>query len=126
MARRKNDPYHVLMAPDPCWGDIYIADLGPEKKTRPVIVIQNNSGNHYSEHTIVVPITSRQKADLPTHVYLPPRCGIQKPSTAVCETILTIDKAFLLRWVGSIRGTPQEKQLLEALKTSLNIKSPSK
>ena len=30
----------------PRWGDIYIADLG-DRKIRPVIIVQNNSGNHF-------------------------------------------------------------------------------
>lgn len=104
----------------PKWGDIYIADLG-DRKVRPVIIVQNNSGNHFSDHVIVVAVTSRKKNDQPTHVIIPPKCGLKKVSTAVCETILTIDKNDLLRWVGTVAGYPQEHQIRRAIEVSLNL-----
>lgn len=120
MAKRKAAEYGGRM-PEPQWGDIYIADLGEERKTRPVIVVQNDSGNHFSEHVIVVVITSQIKQFLPTHVYIPTSCGIKKPSTAVCETIVTIDKADLLRRIGTVKNRPQEAQIRAALRASLNL-----
>ena len=104
----------------PQWGDIYIADLG-ERKNRPVIVIQNNSGNHFSGNIIVVPLTSQKKNDQPTHVHIPTKCGLRYPSTALCETILTISKENLLRWKGTVSGYPQEHKLRKAIEISLNL-----
>ena len=54
-------------------GDIYYADLGKvvgseQSGIRPVVVVQNNIGNKYSNTVIVLPITSRFKKKLPTHV----------------------------------------------------------
>ena len=55
-------------------GDIYYANLDPvigseQGGIRPVVVIQNNTGNHYSPTTIVAAITSKDdKAKVPTHV----------------------------------------------------------
>ena len=45
-------------------GDIYIADLRPVvgsemSGVRPVIIIQNDVGNHFSPTTIVVPMTTQ-------------------------------------------------------------------
>ena len=105
----------------PQWGDIYIANLG-ERKIRQVIVVQNNSGNHFSDNVIVVPITSRPKNSQPTHVHIPTKCGLCRPSTAICETILTIDKGSLLRWKGTVAGYPQEHALRRAIEISLNLK----
>ena len=56
-------------------GDIYYADLRPVKGSeqsgiRPVLVIQNDVGNHYSPTVIVAAITGRKKKWLPTHVRL--------------------------------------------------------
>ena len=46
-------------------GDMYVADLrqgiGSEQANeRPVVIIQNNKGNHYADTTIIVPITCVQ------------------------------------------------------------------
>lgn len=63
-------------------GDIYLANLNPYKGSeqggkRPVIIIQNDVGNHYSPTVIVTAVTSRffKKRALPmlslSGVYLP-------------------------------------------------------
>ena len=54
-------------------GDVYLADLSPvqglNKGVRPVVIIQNDTGNKYSPTVIVAAITGRiNKAKIPTHV----------------------------------------------------------
>ena len=55
-------------------GEIYMADLtvsgGSEQGgVRPVLVIQNNTGNTYSPTVIIAPISSQmRKSRFPTHV----------------------------------------------------------
>ena len=55
-------------------GDIFYADLRPvigseQGGIRPVLIIQNDTGNRHSPTVIVAAITSRMtKAKLPTHV----------------------------------------------------------
>ena len=55
-------------------GDLYYADLSPvigseQGGLRPVLIVQNNTGNRHSPTVIVAAITSRTtKAKLPTHV----------------------------------------------------------
>ena len=57
-------------------GDMFYADLSPvvgseQGGIRPVLVIQNNTGNKYSPTVIVSAITSQQnKSKLPTHIEL--------------------------------------------------------
>ena len=56
-------------------GEIYFADLEPTRGSeqggcRPVLIIQNDKGNHYSPTTIIAAITSRRGSHLATHVYL--------------------------------------------------------
>ena len=56
-------------------GDIYVADLGQgvgseQANERPVVIVQNNKGNAYADTTIIVPITSRMKNDIPNHVII--------------------------------------------------------
>ena len=58
-------------------GDIYYADLSPvvgseQGGVRPVLIIQNDTGNRYSPTVIAAAITSQTgKAQLPTHIDLP-------------------------------------------------------
>ena len=54
-------------------GDIYYANLNPvigseQSGTRPVLIVQNDTGNRYSPTTIAAAITSHHKNDLPTHI----------------------------------------------------------
>ena len=57
-------------------GDIYYADLRPvvgseQGGIRPVLIIQNDTGNKHSPTVIVAAITSKMnKAKLPTHIEL--------------------------------------------------------
>lgn len=68
-------------------GDIFFADLGT--KCRPWLVVQNDVGNIHSPRTIVVPLTSKMKKGLPTHV---PVCyGAIRESVIHCEEITTVD-----------------------------------
>ena len=83
-------------------GEIYYADLSPvvgseQDGTRPVLVIQNDTGNKFSPTTIVAAITSKSdKAKLPTHIELSARqCSIMKDSVVLLEQLRTVDKQRL-------------------------------
>ena len=79
-------------------GDVFFADLSPvvgseQGGNRPVLIIQNNVGNHYSPTVIVAAITSKiQKPKMPTHV------GLR-------EQIRTIDKQRLQARVTALSST---------------------
>ena len=79
-------------------GDIYYADLSPvygseQGGIRPVLVIQNDKGNEYSNTVIVAAISSKYKRiDLPTHVYICNNLSLPKNSVVLLEQIRTIDK----------------------------------
>ena len=79
-------------------GSIYLADLGPEtggqpggrSKKRPVVVVQNDWGNAYSDTTIVVPLSSGMPSrSYPFHVELPADL-LGKPGIVMCEQIWTL------------------------------------
>ena len=83
-------------------GDIYYADLRPvigseQGGIRPVLIIQNDTGNKHSPTVICAAITSKMnKAKLPTHVELDSkRCNIIKDSLILLEQLRTIDKRRL-------------------------------
>lgn len=83
-------------------GDIFYADLSPvvgseQGGLRPVLIIQNNVGNHFSPTVIVAAITAKiQKPKMPTHVGLLAKVdGIERDSVVLLEQIRTIDKQRL-------------------------------
>ncbi|WP_408609659.1 type II toxin-antitoxin system PemK/MazF family toxin [Catenibacillus scindens] len=83
-------------------GDIYYADLRPvigseQGGVRPVLIIQNDTGNKHSPTVICAAITSRMnKAKLPTHVELSAsRYDLVKDSVILLEQVRTIDKKRL-------------------------------
>lgn len=108
-------------------GDIYFADLtgienycGSEQTGwRPVLVIQNDVNNHYSNTTIIATITSQDKNRQPTHVKL---CkGILEKDSIVClEQIKTIDKKRLGKYVCNIEDSMM-KQIDRAIHRSLEL-----
>lgn len=69
---------------------------------RPVIVVQNDIGNHFSPTTIVCSITATRKKMLPTHVDIGVSGGLYKRSTVLCEQIQTVSKRDLRSYVGCI------------------------
>lgn len=90
-------------------GDIYIADLSPIRGSeqggqRPVVIIQNDTGNKFSPTVIVAAITSKLfKAKLPTHVEIESsEIGLLKYSVIMLEQIRTIDKSRLIQKIGKI------------------------
>ena len=83
-------------------GDIYYADLSPvvgseQGGIRPVLIIQNDTGNRHSPTVICAAITSRMnKAKLPTHVELDAeKYRLIKNSVVLLEQVRTIDKKRL-------------------------------
>ncbi len=83
-------------------GDIFFADLSPvvgseQGGIRPVLIIQNDRGNHFSPTVIVAAITAKMaKPKLPTHVGIKATdSGINKDSVILSEQIRTIDKSRL-------------------------------
>ena len=76
-------------------GDIYYADLSPvvgseQGGVRPVLIIQNDTGNRYSPTVIAAAITSQTgKARLPTHIDLPvdQSCGLSRNSIILLEQV---------------------------------------
>ena len=87
-------------------GEIYSADFGAgfgseQGGIRPVLILQNNTGNKHSPTTIVAAITGRKtKAALPTHVKIMAK-GLKTESTVLLEQIRTIDKARLGEYIDS-------------------------
>jgi len=87
-------------------GDICYADLGQpigseQGGIRPVIILQNDTGNRYSPTTIIAPLTklSHKKSDIPTHRVTEAE-GLKEPSIMLFEQIRCIDKQRIREYVG--------------------------
>lgn len=110
-------------------GDIYYADLGracntsEQKGIRPVVVIQNNSGNKYSSTVIISPLTSKlKKINLPVHIYILKDNinNLKYNSVLLLEQIITIDKIKLTEKIGTLNKETLSK-VNKALKISLDL-----
>ena len=104
-------------------GEVYFADLSPvigseQGGMRPVLIIQNNGGNHYSPTVIVAAITAKiQKAKMPTHVEVSAeKHGLERDSVVLLEQIRTIDKQRLKDKV-----TQLDYQLMQKVDEALEI-----
>ena len=106
-------------------GEIYLTALDPTvgreiKKTRPALIIQNDTSNRYSAVTMVSPITSTVRLPLsPLHVLLPAdsSTGLTVASVAVFNQIRAVDHKRLIKKLGEVRSLI----LLEARAYSLSI-----
>lgn len=79
------------------------ADDNVQKGRRPVVVVQNNAGNIYSQTVIVAPITSRHKKMLPVHVAVTKEeTGLPLDSVVLLEQITTINKNQLSDFIGKV------------------------
>lgn len=111
-------------------GDIYLADLNPffgseQGGTRPVLVLQNNTGNFYCPTLIVAPMTSQsnKKRNQPTHYHLDHVHGLNEPSVALLEQITTIDKRRVIKYIGKL-SREQLDTLNDFIEISLGLYIP--
>ena len=89
-------------------GDVFLAGLDPTigveiKKTRPVIVLSNDSINQFSQLAVVVPLTKNTAHLSPSHAVIPK--GVARltfTSKAVTEQIKAVDKRRLVKRLGSL------------------------
>ena len=107
-------------------GEVYYADLDPvtgheQGGIRPVLVVQNDTGNYYSPTIIVIAVTKRtfKKPKQPTHVVLDDAQGLA-PSLFMSEVIRTIDKRRVQSYVGRLTGE-QMRRVNAALLVSVGL-----
>lgn len=108
-------------------GEIYFADLDPHYGSeqggkRPVIVIQNNTGNKFAPTVIVAAVTSKvsKKPNQPTHVLIEQNPAFSRPSVVLLEQIFTIDKERIKSFMG-MTSEWEMAQIEKALKCSLAL-----
>ncbi len=104
-------------------GDIFYADLSPvvgseQGGVRPVLIIQNDTGNKHSPTVIAAAITSQTgKAKLPTHIELTAnQYGLPKNSLVLLEQIRTLDKRRLRERMGRL-----DEALMDRVDTAIAV-----
>ncbi len=104
-------------------GEIYYVlpegnEVGCEQRSgRPGIVVSNNLNNKNAATVEVVYLTTKEKKPLITHVFID---SAQRPSTAICEQITTVDKTRLNDYYGKL--TQGEMEAVEvAIMASLGL-----
>lgn len=96
----------------------WMRDNSPEPKehlqsgTRPVIIVSNDAANRFSNNLTIIPCTTAEKKDLPTHVKL----QINGDSLALCEMITTISNTNIMSYIGTC-----DKELLEKIENCIRI-----
>lgn len=101
---------------------VYI-NFGNNKKSsvqsgfRPAVILKN--GKNY----LAIPLTSKKKNRLPTHVFIPKKCGLEQNSLVLCEQIFTIpqDEICFDKTIVTL-NKHKTTQIKEALYCSLGIK----
>ena len=105
-------------------GQVYLTILtgtGCEQRgKRPVLILQNNVGNHYSPTTLVAPITSsKKKRNLPVHVPVESD-KLFKDSVILCEQIQVMDKSRLRKKLCTL-GNDVMEQVERAVAISFDL-----
>ena len=97
-------------------GDVFYADLSPvvgseQGGMRPVLIVQNDTGNKHSPTVIAAAITSQTgKARLPTHIeFNAQSVGLSRDSVILLEQIRTIDKSRLRERMGKLDESTMNK-----------------
>lgn len=107
-------------------GDVVFVNLDPTvgveiKKTRPAIVVSNDSINHFSQLVVVVPLTKNTAHISPSHMVVPKGTArLTFTSKVVTEQIKAIDKQRIVRRLGTLPPTLLE-QVERALKNTLAL-----
>ena len=111
-------------------GEIYLTALDPTvgheiQKTRPALVIQNDTSNRYGAVTMVAPITSTVRLPLsPLHVLLPAGAatGLAVGSVAVFNQIRTVDRRRLVKRLGAADVNAM-KQADDAIRVAFGLEA---
>ena len=99
------------------WVDLDLAIGSETNKTRPAVIISNNTQNTVSSRVVIIPITSNTKSIYPFE------SGVkvsEQSAKAMADQIRTIDKSRLKNYIGKL--TKKELQELEkAIKLVLSL-----
>lgn len=108
------------------WVDFnYKTQRGREiKKTRPSLVVSNDTQNEFDDQIMIVPLTSEEVERVEyfeVFINKSPKTGLEKPSKILLHRVQTIDKAVRLKgFIGIVDAKTMEK-VNKALKLALDL-----
>ena len=99
--------------------DIVQADLGQvvgseQGGIRPVLIIQNNTGNIFSSCTIVMPLSSKLKSlNQPTHTLIRKSVdtGLKTDSVLLGEQMRAISSQRIIKKIGTVTDENEKKEI---------------
>jgi mRNA interferase MazF len=104
-------------------GDVFLAGLDPVigkeiSKTRPVVVISNDTNNQFSGTVTILPLTSKNLEKIyPFEVFLPKGTAeLPKDSKVKADQVRTLDKRRLIKYLGKLK-----KNEIKAVEKALAI-----
>ena len=108
-------------------GEVYLISFNPTvgaeiRKTRPGLILQNDTANRYSPVTIVGAITSQFEEPLyPTEVLIKAReGGLRTEGVVLLNQIRSVDKRRLVKRLGKLEPKTME-HVARALRISLGL-----
>lgn len=101
-------------------GEIYYIEREPSYESemrsgRPAIIVSNDMNNEHSPNVEIVYLTTKPKANLPTHVNI---YSSKVPSTALCEGVFTVSKSRIGNYINQI-SVYEQKRIDDALAISI-------
>ena len=110
------------MKATPRRGDIYWVALDPAigteiQKTRPAVIVSNDSCNRYGTRVVVLPITSNVTSLYPGEARITVR---SKPGRVLCDQIRSIDKSRLRGRAGAL-SQDELRDLEDAIRLTLGL-----
>lgn len=84
---------------------------------RPYLIVSNDICNRFSPVLTAIPLTTKVKKELPTHVDID-GFGLKQKSIALCEQIISIDKNKITGFLGQVDNETLEK-ITQAIKIQI-------
>ena len=94
-------------------GDIRMFRFRAPDKERPVVVLTRDDIIPFLNAVMVAPVTTSIR-DVATQVALDESHGLRAPSTAKLESVMTVPRSGLGRWIGRL-GQKEMSDICEAL-----------
>jgi mRNA interferase MazF len=107
------------MARELSWGEVRLVEFGRPDKARPALVLTRTSATRFLHGVTIAPIT-RTIHGIPTEIPIGVAEGLKEPSAANLDSVQTVSKDRIGRYLGSI-DPARKRELREALLFALEL-----